>query len=243
MPHLIMIRPLPTRWVFPRQQQKHPASAATAPAARVTVHGFRSTFRDWAAERTAVPSGGGAGARGRRQGGGPRIAEWICSRRGGRWPRREPGSASGFGLFDKPGLNRAGCCGRREAGLWLAEKAKRDSWRTIQARVPDFAKNLRGMYRSIGPGGAAKSTFCAFAVAAPDRAHSTISRAQLGDCIDDRQPARRGTGWAFHHCHGNSVRKLLKFVSRNCRAETTRASAERTRCLPACECGRTQRPR
>ncbi len=49
-------------WVFPSPRyEKHLSTAAMATVLKrmerhdITVHGFRSTFRDWAAEQTAYP--------------------------------------------------------------------------------------------------------------------------------------------------------------------------------------------
>ena len=55
-------RGLDPDWVFPGRQRGKPMSDMTLKAVLkrmgrkdVTVHGFRSTFRDWAAERTNAP--------------------------------------------------------------------------------------------------------------------------------------------------------------------------------------------
>ena len=56
----------------------------------VTVHGFRSTFKDWAVEQTSVSQlsdGSGSGARGGRQGGGG-----LPAQRSARTPARADGS-------------------------------------------------------------------------------------------------------------------------------------------------------
>lgn len=54
------VRPLGGKWVFPGPRGGRLSSMAMAMLLRrmgydATVHGFRSTFRDWAAERTAFP--------------------------------------------------------------------------------------------------------------------------------------------------------------------------------------------
>jgi integrase len=58
---IVLLQSLPreAEWVFPGSQKGKPIHSAAMdmalPRVDVTVHGFRSTFRDWAAEQTNFP--------------------------------------------------------------------------------------------------------------------------------------------------------------------------------------------